>query len=82
VRQQWRTRLQPIRTAGEIPVTIVFDPAEQPPLYQKLASKIEELYLLGTPLNAIARHLKVNRRTVKRALILKNRLKIEPGRQI
>jgi len=50
-------------------------------LYQKLASKIEELYLLGMSLKAIAKSLKVNRKTVLRALKLKNRLKIQPGRQ-
>lgn len=78
---QWRTRLQPIRTASEIQVKIVIEPTEQTPLYQKLASKIEELYLLGMSLRAIAKNLKINRKTVLRALKLKNRLKTQPGRQ-
>jgi len=50
-------------------------------LYQKLAQKIEELYLLGMSLRTIAKSLKVNRKTVLRALKLKNRLKTQPGRQ-
>jgi len=51
----WRTRLQPIRTASEIQVKIVIEPTEQIPLYQKLAQKIEELYLLGMSFRAISR---------------------------
>lgn len=75
-----RTRLQPIRTASEIQVKIIIEPTEQTPLYQKLASKIEELYLLDMSLRAIAKSLKINRKTVLRALKFKNRLKTEPGR--
>jgi DNA invertase Pin-like site-specific DNA recombinase len=70
----WRTRLQPIRTAAEIPVKIIIKPLKQTPLYQKLAKKTEELYLLDMPLRAIARSLGVNRRTVMRALKFKNRI--------
>ncbi len=70
---QWRTRLQPIRTASEIQVKIVIKPMQRTPLYQKLAQKIEELYLLKMSLRAISRNLKVNRRTVIRALKFKNR---------
>jgi len=70
----WRTRLQPIRTASEIHVKIVLEPIKYTPLYQKIAQKIEELYLLGMSLRAISRSLKVNRRTVIRALKVKNRL--------
>jgi hypothetical protein len=68
IRKKQRTRLQPIRTASEIQVKIVIEPIEQTPLYQKLASKIEELHLLGMSLRAIGKSLKVNRRTVVRAL--------------
>ncbi|MCK5491914.1 MAG: hypothetical protein KAJ14_02250, partial [Candidatus Omnitrophica bacterium] len=71
----WRTRLQPIRTISEMPVKIVIDPTENIPLYQKLAPKITELYLLGMSLRAISRSLAVNRRTVLRALNFKNNLK-------
>jgi hypothetical protein len=71
---QWRTRLQPIRTAAEIPVKIIVQPLKRTPLYQKLAKKTEELYLLGMPMRAIARSLSVNRRTIIRALRFKNRL--------
>jgi DNA invertase Pin-like site-specific DNA recombinase len=70
----WRTRLQPIRTAAEIPVKIIVQPLKRTPLYQKLAKKTEELYLLGMPMRAIARSLSVNRRTIIRALRFKNRL--------
>jgi len=77
----WRTRLQPIRTASEIQVKIVLEPIKSTPLYQKLAQKVEKLYLLGISLRAIAKRLKVNRRTVLRALKLKNRLETQPGRQ-
>jgi len=68
MKNQWRTRLQPIRTASEIQVKIVIEPLQRTPLYQKLAQKIEELYLLKMSLRAIAKTLKVNRRTVIRAL--------------
>ena len=46
----------------------MIEPIQRTPLYQKLAQKIEELYLLGMSLRAIGRSLKVNRKTVKRAL--------------
>jgi len=77
-----RTRLQPIRTASEISIKIVIEPLQHTPLYQKLASKVEELYLLGMSLRAIAKSLKVNRRTVLRALQFKNKLKTQPWRQV
>lgn len=67
--------MQPIRTASEIPVKIVIKPIQRIPLYQKLAQKVEELYLLKMSLRAISRNLKVNRRTVIRALKFNGRLK-------
>jgi hypothetical protein len=63
----WRTRLQPIRTAGEIQVKIIIQPLQRTPLYQKLAKKVEELLLLGMSFRAIGRSLGVNKRTVMRA---------------
>ena len=77
----WDLRLQPIRTASEVQVKIVIEPLQRTPLYQKFAQKIEELYLLGMSLRTIAKNLKVNRKTVLRALKLKNRLKTQLGRQ-
>jgi len=64
---QFRTRLQPIRTASEIQVKIIIQPLQRTPLYQKLAQKIEELSLLGMSVRAISKALKVNKSTIKRA---------------
>ncbi len=72
-RQQWRTRLQPIRTASEVPVKIIIQPLQRTPLYQKLAKKVEELLLLGMSFRAIGRSLGVNKRTVMRAYKYINR---------
>jgi DNA-binding NarL/FixJ family response regulator len=64
----WRTRLQPIRTASEIQVKIIIQSLQRTPLYQKLAKKVEELSLLGLSLRAIAKSLKVSKKTIKTAL--------------
>ena len=68
IQKVYRTRLQPIRTASEIQAKIIIQPLQRTPLYQKLAQKIEELYLLRMSLRAISRNLRVNRKTVIRAL--------------
>ena len=59
----WRTRLQPIRTAGEITAHIKTLPARQPYLYQKLSKKATQLRLLGMPYQQIAKSLNINRKT-------------------
>ena len=63
----WRTRLQPIRTFGEITAHIKILPAHQPYLYQKLSQKATQLRLLGMTYQQIAKSLKVNKRTAIRA---------------
>jgi len=65
---QWRTRLQPIRTASEIEAHIKILPARQIPLYQKHAQKATELHLLGMTQNQIAKTLNVSLKTIKHAL--------------
>ena len=63
----WRTRVQPIRTASEIIAQIKILPALRIPLYQKLAQKVEELVVLGIQLKAIAASLNVSLKTIVRA---------------
>ena len=63
----WRTRLQPIRTAAEIPVHIKILPVQQPPLYQKFSQKAIELRVLGMTYKEIAASLKISEKTAKRA---------------
>jgi len=70
---QWRTRLQPIRTASEIQVKIIIKPIDRIPLYQRLAKKVEELLLLGMSFRAIGRSLNVSKRTIMRAYNYTNR---------
>jgi transposase-like protein len=59
-------RLQPIRTASEVPVKIILQPLERIPLYQKLVKKVEELLLLEISFRAIGRIIDVNKITVMR----------------
>jgi len=66
-RLNWRTRLQPIRTASEVQVKIIIEPLQQTPLYQKLANKVEELSLLGMSSREIAKSLNISRKTVRNA---------------
>jgi len=60
--------LHPIRTASEITANIIIQPLERIPLYQKLAKKIQELNTLGMLNTKIAKTLKINKKTVRRAL--------------
>jgi len=62
-----RTRLQPIRTAGEITATIRVQPVQSIYLYQKLSQKARELFLLGMSYNKIAKTLKVSKNTIIKA---------------
>ncbi len=66
-RLNWRTRLQPIRTASEVPVKIIIEPLQRTPLYQRVAKKVEELSLLGMSSRKIAKSLNINRKTVRNA---------------
>jgi len=70
---QWRTRLQPIRTAGEITASIKILPVHQPYLYQKLSKKANQLRLLGMSYREIANALNVTRRTAIKACKYKKR---------
>jgi len=65
--KNWRTQLQPIRTAGEITAHIKILPAHQPYLYQKLSQKATQLRLLGMTYEQIAKSLNINRKTATKA---------------
>jgi len=65
--ESWRTQLQPIRTAGEIPAHIKILPARQPYLYLKLSKKATQLRLLGMTYEQIAKSLNINRKTATKA---------------
>jgi DNA invertase Pin-like site-specific DNA recombinase len=66
--------LQPIRTAAEINAHIKILPAQQLPLYQKLAQKATELHLLGMSYRQIARSLNVGKNTVIKACRFQKRI--------
>ena len=63
-----RIRLQPIRIESEITVKIILQPDQRTPLYQKYSQKIKELSLLGMSLRAIAKNLKISKKTVMNGL--------------
>ena len=63
----WRARLQPIRTFGEIIVNIKILSVHQPYLYQKLSKKATQLRLLGMSYQQIAKSLNINKRTAIKA---------------
>jgi DNA-binding NarL/FixJ family response regulator len=63
----WRTRSIPIRTTSEISAHIKILPVVRIPLYQKLAKKVQELVALGMSLRAIAKILKVSKKTITNA---------------
>jgi hypothetical protein len=65
---QERTRRGPIRTESLISVEIKITLNETIPVYQKLAGKIKELKVLGMSNEEIALRLKINRKTVGKAL--------------
>jgi len=73
VHQNWRTQLQPIRTASEITAHIKILPARQPYLYQKLPPKATQLHLLGMSYQQIAKSLHINRKTATKACRYKGR---------
>ena len=61
--RDWRTRLQPIRTAAEITVQIKICPARRVYLYQKFSQKAKELRLLGMSYEQIAKSLNISKKT-------------------
>ncbi len=65
---KWRTRQGPIRTESLLSVKIKIPLNETIPIYQKLASKIKELKVLGMSHEEIASKLKINKKTVSKAL--------------
>ncbi len=65
--KNWRTRLQPIRTASEITAQIKIHPVQNIPLYQKHADKIAQLRRLGMTQKEIAKSLNISIKTVKKA---------------
>ena len=60
---QWRTRLQPIRTAAEITAQIKICPVQRVYLYQKYSQKAKELRLLGMSYEQIAKSLNISKKT-------------------
>ena len=65
--KNWRTRVQPIRTASELVVRIVIQSPVKIALYQKLAQEVRKLSILGLTFNNIANSLGISITTVKRA---------------
>ena len=65
--ENWRTRLQPIRTAPGITAHIKILPVSAPYLYQKLSKKATQLRLLGMSYEGIAKSLNINRKTATKA---------------
>ena len=63
----WRTQLRPIRTTGQITVSIKILPVHQPYLYQKLPKKATQLRLLGMSCENIAISPNINRKTAIKA---------------
>jgi transposase-like protein len=53
---------------GEIPFEVALLEVEEQPLYQKIASEASQLHRLGMSMNAIAKHLKVDHKSVAKAL--------------
>jgi hypothetical protein len=64
----FRTRPQSIRTESLIEGRIKIPLNETIPIYQKLSGKIRELKALGMSNDDIAARLKINRKTVGKAL--------------
>jgi len=69
----WRTRLQPIRTTGQITARIKIFPVHQPYLYQKLSKKATQLRLLEMSYEEIAKSLDIGKSTVARTYKYKGR---------
>ena len=59
---------EPVECASEITAHIKILPAQNIPLYQKIAQKATQLRLLGMTYPQIAKSLKVSKKTVLKAL--------------
>lgn len=64
----WWTRSQRIRTLGEMPFEVALLEAEERPVYQRIAEEGSQLQRLGMNNARIARHLKVDPKTVQKAI--------------
>lgn len=60
--------MERIRTEAEIPFEVALLVDESPPLYQAIAEKAYQLQQLGMSANAISKQLKVDDKTVAKAL--------------
>jgi hypothetical protein len=65
--RSWWTRLQPIRTVGEITARIPIKPTQQVPLYQRIARKVSQLRLLGMSYKQIGQALHVSPSLARKA---------------
>ena len=65
--EKWWTRLQPIRTLGEITARIPIKPTQQVPLYQRIARKVAQLHALGMSYKQISQALNVSQSLVRKA---------------
>lgn len=62
---------EPIRTAAELEVKIVLPPLINVALYHKIREKVAALHTLGMSLAAIAKSLKINEKTIRKAYYYK-----------
>jgi hypothetical protein len=58
--RKWWTRLQPIRTIGEITARIPIKSIQQTPLYQRIARKVSQLHSLGMSYKQIGQALSIS----------------------
>ena len=63
----WWTRLQPIRTIGEITAKIPIKSIQQVPLYQRIAGKVSQLHVLGMSYKQIGQALNVSPSLARKA---------------
>jgi DNA invertase Pin-like site-specific DNA recombinase len=59
--------MQPIRTASEMPTTIIIQVNQQRVFYKTFANKANQLHALGMSYKAIAKALNISRETVRKA---------------
>lgn len=64
----WWTRSRRIRTAASLSVNIPIDETQEPPVYQRIASKATHLRELGMTYLEIGKMLGVDRWTVGKAV--------------
>jgi hypothetical protein len=74
---EWRTLLQPIRTASLIHASIKILPVMHPPVYQQLLEKVVQLKTLGMTYTDIAKKLNIDPRTARKSSLW-NRHKLSP----